>query len=113
MHNGCVGPRQYDNIGGPLLVLVVLLVLVLICRWVFSTTDRDERAARARSAALSRGDFGLLEPVATVRTPEDAEALREVLAGQGIRATVTPEDDGTRTVLVFRRDADRARSLVR
>jgi hypothetical protein len=111
VQNEGVGPRQYDSIGGPLLVLVVLLALVLICRWVFSTTDRDRRAAKARAALLSRGDFGLLVPIATVRTVDDAEALREVLAAQGIRATVS-DDSGVRTVLVFRRDEDRARSLV-
>ncbi len=107
-----MGPQQYDNVGF-LIVVPVLIVLVLICRWVFSTTDRDRRAARARAAAASRGDFGLLVPVAVVRTAEDAESLREVLAAQGIRATVTPDDSGARTVLVFRRDEDRARSLVR
>ncbi len=109
---GRVGPHQYDTALGPLTALVALGVLVLLCRWVFSTGDRDRRTARRRAAALSRGDYGLLVPVATARTAEDAELLRSVLAGQSIRATVTTGDHGERTVLVFRRDQDRARQLV-
>jgi hypothetical protein len=111
-----VGPHQYDTLTGPLVGFVALLVVLGLCRWVFSTKGRDERAARRRAAALaaarSRGDFGLLVPIATVRTPEDAEMVRELLSGAGIRATVSPgsgPDD--RVVLVFRRDEARARSL--
>lgn len=111
-HHGGVGPSQYDTALGPLTALAAITVLVLLCRWVFSTTDRDRRSARRRAAVLSRGDYGLLVPVATVRTAEDAELLREVLAGQRIRATITTGDDGLRTVLVFRRDQEQARQLV-
>lgn len=107
-----MGPHQYDTVLGPLTSVVALVVLVLLCRWVFSTKDRDRRTARRKAAALSRGDYGLLVPVATVRNEPDAEMLRGVLAEQGIRATVTTGEDGQRTVLVFRRDQDRARQLV-
>ena len=106
-------PAQYDTAGGPLIALVALVVVILICRWVFSTSDRDKRAAERLRKARSRGDYGLLVPVATVRTEDDAVLLRDVLREAGIRETVA---DGTapgeRVVLVFRADADRARSLV-
>jgi hypothetical protein len=50
-------------------------------------------------------------PIATVRTRDDAEMLRGVLAGAGIRCTVAADATGA-DVLVFRADALRARDLV-
>ena len=98
---------------GPLIAAAVLSVLVLLCRWVFSTSDRDARTARRREKALSRGDYGLLVPVASVRTDDDAVLLREVLAGGGIRGTVAQgAEPGERVLLVFRADVERARTLV-
>ena len=62
----------------------------------------------------SQHDFGLLVTIATARTSDDAEMLRGVLQGEGIRATTGPAADGTGIeVLVFRADASRARDLVR
>jgi hypothetical protein len=64
------------------------------------------------------GDYGLLVPVAQVRTPDDAAMLRAVLQDAGIRCTVgeAAGTDGASStslaVLVFRADADRARDLV-
>lgn len=106
-------PMQYSHAGGMLVALVAMLVLVLLCRWVFSTSDRDQRTARRLEKARSRGDYGLLVPVTTVRTDEGAAALRDVLRDAGIRGTVAAgEQPGDRVVLVFRADADRARTLV-
>src|SRR4051794_2433204 len=90
----------------PLIAVAGLAVIVLICRWVFSTDHRTTPTAPAGSA-----DFGLLEPAAVVRTREDADMLRSVLRDAGIRASVT--DTGDRfVVLVFRADAAAARDLV-
>lgn len=91
---------------GPIVAAVALGVIVLICRWVFSTDVRDDRSARRTEQAI--GDFGLLVPVATVRTRDDAEMLKGVLADAGIRAGISGEYD----VLVFSADLDRARGLV-
>ncbi len=105
--------NSYSFLVGPLVAFGALLVLILICRWVFSTTHRDERTAR-RLAALSAprgGDYGLLVPIATVRTRADAEMLRAVLREAGIRCTVSADEEGA-DVLVFRADALRARDLV-
>ena len=104
---------QYENIGGPLVAVLAMVVLVLLCRWVFSTSTREQRAAARLAKVQARGDFGLLVPVATVRTQADAVLLREVLTQAGIRGTVAEgEAEGERVVLVFRADAERARGLV-
>lgn len=95
------------------MAMLALAVIVLLCRWVFSTGHRDDRTARRLAAARSRGDYGLLVPVATVRTPDDATLLREVLGAAGIRCTVAEaQQPGKLVVLVFRADALRARELV-
>jgi hypothetical protein len=107
---------SYHYLTGPLVAAGALAVIILICRWVFSTDSRDDRTARRLERAASRGDYGLLVPVARVRTPDDAEMLRGVLREAGIRCTVAEDDDSsataTTTVLVFRADALRARDLV-
>ena len=104
---------QYENIGGPLVAVLAMVVLVLLCRWVFSTSTREQRTAARLAKLQSRGDYGLLVPVATVRTQDDAALLRDVLTQAGIRGTVAQgADEGERVVLVFRSDGDRARSLV-
>ena len=108
-----MGPTQYENAGQLVVALVAMAVLVLLCRWVFSTGDRDQRAARRLEKARSRGDFGLLVPVTTASSQADAEQLRGLLREAGIRGTVAAGEQGDeRLVLVFRADADRARSLV-
>jgi cytochrome oxidase assembly protein ShyY1 len=91
----------------PFIAVIGLGVIVLICRWVFST---DHRAAPP--APPERPDYGLLEAVTVVRTREDADMLRSVLRDAGIRASVTDTTDGF-AVLVFRADVSAARDLVR
>jgi hypothetical protein len=104
---------SYHFLVGPLVACAALLVIILMCRWVFSTKDRDKRAARrAQSATSARtADYGLLVPIATVKTRDDAEMLRSVLRSAGIRCTVAADETGA-DVLVFRADALRARDLV-
>lgn len=101
---------SYHYLVGPLVTLVALGVILLMCRWVFSTSDRDQRTARRLAAAAARreaGDYGLLVPVATARTADDAQMLSDLLRDAGIRCTVA---DGE--VMVFPTDAARARDLV-
>jgi len=108
-----VPPTQYAHADSLLVAVGAIVVLMLICRWVFSTGHRDERTARRLEKLRSQGDYGLLVPVATVRTEDDAVLLRGVLRDAGIRGTVADgEQPGERVVLVFRADAERARSLV-
>ena len=91
---------------GPVVLVVALVVILLICRWVFST-DRP-----ALPSVLEPVDYGLLEPVTEVRTLDDAVMLRELLRSQGIRGTVAQTPSGF-SVLVFHTDLGRARDLVR
>ena len=100
---------SYSFLVAPLVSLAALGVIILMCRWVFSTSDRDQRTARrlAAAAAARDGDYGLLVPVATARTRDDAEMLRALLRDAGIRCTVAGDE-----VMVFPTDAPRARDLV-
>lgn len=98
---------SYHYLVGPLVALGALGVILLLCRWVFSA---PKQAATARPAA-STTDYGLLVPIATVRTADDADMLRAVLQQAGIRCTVAAGAEGAE-VLVFRADALRARELV-
>lgn len=93
---------------GPLVAVGALGLIVLVCRWVFSTDHRDDRTARRLEKALSAGDYGLLVPVATVRTRDDAEMLRDVLKAAGLRAGISEDLQ----VLVFSKDLPRAKQLV-
>ena len=104
---------SYSYLFGPLVATLALGVIVLVCMWVFSTSDRDDRTARRLAKLASHGDYGLLVPVATARTPDDAAMLRAVLGDAGIRSTSGEAADGSGTeVLVFRADVPRARDLV-
>ena len=96
-----VVPSHYWT--APLAALFALLIVVLIMRWVFAPPSRPARPV------APRGDYGLLVPVATARTEQDALRLRDLLREAGIRCTVG--DDGQ--LLVFRDDAGRASELVR
>ena len=69
-------PMQYSNSGGMILAVVAMAVIVLLCRWVFSTRDRDRRTAQRLERARSRGDYGLLVPVVTVPTEAEARERR-------------------------------------
>jgi hypothetical protein len=91
---------------GPVIFAVALVAILLICRWVFAPNHRPPTRPQ------DSGDFGLLVPVATVRTVDDAHMLRDLLRDAGIRGTVTESADGF-AVLVFGDDAARARALVR
>ena len=110
--------NSYSFLVGPVMAVIALGVIVLLCRWVFSTSTRDQRKALQLERARSRGDYGLLVPIAAVRTRDDAEMLRGLLRDAGIRCTVSAADApaGTAppgwTVLVFRADALRASELV-
>ena len=89
---------------GPVVALCAMGVIVLLCRWVFSTDHRQVRHLGPR-------DLGLLVPVAEVRTRDDADMLVEVLRTAGVRASVSAEPPALQ-VLVFAHDADAARRLV-
>lgn len=88
---------------GPLVAFCAMGVIVVLCRWVFST---DHRQVPHQAGAVR--DLGLLVPLTVAPTEEDAEMLGEVLRAAGIRCNVTE----LREVLVFRKDLDAARALL-
>jgi hypothetical protein len=114
MRSGATG---YDPVVGLLSAAVLLALLAFTMRRL----NRSLRTFLPRPGARPRDersdDYGLLVAVATVPTRDDAEMLREVLAANGIRATVAPSPPGdsgrpSLRVLVFPDDAARARDLV-
>lgn len=99
----------YHYLLGPVAALCAVGVLVLISRWAFGTGTRSPAARRPAGPP----DYGLLVPVATVRSSEDAEMLRDVLATAGIRATVAAQTPGRGfALLVFPDAAPQARDLL-
>ena len=104
---------SYHYLLGPAVAIAALLVILALCRWAFPSEPRRRPARRS----VAPRDYGLLVPIATVRTREDVEMLRGVLAENGIRGTVSepvrlPGRTTAVHVLVFREDALRARELV-
>src|SRR5659263_651685 len=105
---------MYHYLLGPVAGFVVVAVLLGLSRWTFGTGRTRSR----RPAQTDPRDYGLLVPVATVSTPEDAEMLQRLLAAHGIRAAgATPADsagepgDSPNHVVVFRDQAPAARDL--
>ncbi|MEO6204123.1 MAG: hypothetical protein ABIO67_01880 [Mycobacteriales bacterium] len=101
---------SYHFLQGPLVAVAALAVIIVICRWVFSTNARTVRTTANAPAAGT--DYGLLEPVIRAATETDTHALQQRLREAGIRSTVVEDSHGY-DVLVFARDAARARDLVR
>lgn len=113
---GVQPPSSYDPVLSIIGALLVVSLLSLLARWAFSPAPRKSGQRLAR--ITDPEDFGLLTPVATAPTREDAEMLREVLMSNGIRCTLAaargagPGRRRAMHVLVFLGDADRAKTLV-
>jgi hypothetical protein len=109
-------PTSIDPVITVVGTLLVVALLSLLARWAFSPAPR--KSARRVSRDADPDDFGLLTPVTTAPTREDAEMLREVLMSHGIRCTLAPASSAGSSrkravhVLVFLGDVDRARTLV-
>ncbi len=98
-HDGGVAvPENLIRIFGLLGAVGALAVLALLLRWTFGTQ-------RSNPSPPSGGpDYGLLEEVSRVPTPDAAKVLRNKLAEQGVRATVSAapaEEGGGYRLLVF------------
>jgi hypothetical protein len=94
----------HQYFAGMVIAAGALLAIVLICRWVFTPNHPS------LPPAPHRADYGLLVPIAVVRTLDDAHMLRTLLRESGIRGTVADTAGGF-AVLVFTDDAARARQL--
>lgn len=94
---------------GILIAFVVIGGLVLFMRWAFSGPGGPEKRVKARPPSP---EDGLLVPVVTLTRRDSALALRAVLSDAGIRSTVRTPRANRVEVLVFPRDAERARALI-
>lgn len=89
-----------------LLVLPVFALLIALLRWAFG----DDRAVRPVGGD---GGYGLLREVAVAPSRAAADALRDRLRKEGVRATTAPTEDGTGfRVLVFPTDEATARLVL-
>ena len=88
-----------------LIAFLMIGLLGFILRWTFS---RDGKPAWPSS---DPEDYGLLAPVATVDTADEASRIKAMLAEAGIKATTAAGTDGRHRVLVFSAELDRARRV--
>lgn len=98
----------YHALLGPATALLAVGVLSLVLRWIYSGTRPSPPPRRPSGPP----DYGLLVSVTVVPDAAEAERLRTLFGGHGIRTTLTPDRDGASSVLVFRSDEGRARALL-
>ena len=91
-----------------LAAFAAVAVLGLILKFFFG---RGRDSVTVAWSSTDPADFGLLAPAAVVDDAEDADALRELLADAGIKATKARARDGRYLVLVFRSELNRARQV--
>jgi hypothetical protein len=97
------------DVSPALAALIVIAVLAFVLRWAFRPSRR--RRARLLDAAQS-SELGLLAVVVAGISRHDALQDRARLADAGIRASLSRRSDGAMDLLVFRDDAERARTLL-
>jgi hypothetical protein len=97
-----------------LIAFATIAMLGLLLRWTFGH-DRTRTPPWPGTAEPATGsdpeDFGLLAPVGTVDTLEEAHRMRAVLAQGGVKATAARRADGRYRVLVFASELRRARRV--
>jgi hypothetical protein len=97
-------------------IVLLVITVVLLCRWVFGSRGVRKRAGRP--------DYGLLSPVLRADSARLAREACELLQAAGIRATVAPAGAGytsdgrpwpvtAQVVLVFPPDLDAAEQVLR
>lgn len=99
---------SYHYLIGPLVALAAVGVLALVLRWIYS----GDRPTPPRRRPSGPADYGLLVSVTAVPDAAEAQRLRALFHGHGIRTTLAPGPDGGAQVLVFRSDEGRARALL-
>jgi hypothetical protein len=92
-----------------IVAVVVVLLLALVLRWVFAPSRPRRVTSRPVDAAESP-NLGLLTVVAAGLPRQEALRQRAVLQEAAIRSSMSRRRDGRYDVLVFRADADAART---
>ncbi len=93
-----------------IIAIVVVLLLVLVMRWVFTPSHRSGPAARVDASAST--ELGLLAVVASNLPRTAALETRAMLGDAGLRSSMSRRRDGNLDVLVFQGDVERARLLL-
>ena len=92
-----------------LIAFLMIGLLGFILRWTFG---RDKNLPPwPPTESSDPDDYGLLAPVATVDSADEAARVRAMLAVAGIKATTAAGPDGRHRVLVFAKELDRARRV--
>jgi hypothetical protein len=89
-----------------LLAMLVAAILVLIMRWVFSTS----RPATGRPDQGPNANHGLLVPVLSQASRSAALAAKNRLSDKGIRCSMSRLDHDHYDVMVFAADLDAAQA---
>jgi hypothetical protein len=92
------------------IALIVVGLLALVTRWVFRPSRPNSQPRRPVDA--TDADLGLLTVVLSRVPRQDALERRSALGEAGIRSSMSVRSDGMVDVLVFHRDADRARTVL-
>ncbi|MEO6701201.1 MAG: hypothetical protein ABI140_00405 [Jatrophihabitantaceae bacterium] len=88
---------------------LLIAFLMLVMRWVF----KPSRPRTGRPESGPEADLGLLSPVLSAGPRGEALQVKNLLSRQGIRCSVSRLDRDRYDVLVFNRDIDRARELLK
>jgi hypothetical protein len=100
-----------DDLSAMIIAIVVVLMLVLVMRWIFTPSHRSGPLARVDASAST--DLGMLIVVAANLSRNSALQARALLGDAGLRSSMSRRRDGNLDVLVFRDDVDQARQLLR
>jgi len=92
-----------------LILIVVLALLLFVMRWTF----RPSRARQGRPVdAADSADLGMLDVIVADVPRAEALQLRAKLGEAGIRTSMSRRRNGDMDVLVFKDDAEAARTLL-
>jgi hypothetical protein len=91
-----------------LVALIVATLLMMITRWVFSTS----RPATGRPQVGPDANLGMLRPAINMASRAAAIDAKNRLTAQGIRCSLSRIDHEHYDVLVFADDLDRAKAAL-
>lgn len=102
------GWGSYSFLFGPVIALLALGGLMLVSRWMSGQeSSLIERPAEPGAAE----EYGLMIPVASPRTPREADRVAVQLAEAGVRSRSVDTTEGLR-VMVWAEDVAQARAVL-
>jgi hypothetical protein len=104
---------EYRHVAGDLIVYAVALLalasLILVMRWVFSSSDRPSTGRKEHGPGAN---LGMLRPVLASAPRADALEAKNRLSEKGIRCSLSRIDAAHYDLLVFVQDLDQAKSTL-